>query len=145
MGRPSSYGTARGPYIGPSSYCIARALASLATAACLALLAMAASHEHAAAQSYWVYAAAESEDEVALLRYDAADPTAAGQATLCLVNAGEWEGAEIAPGGLLAPTGLNGFSEITPGRPQAPLDVHGTESLQPSEIRVFAADTEDRS
>ena len=32
---------------------------------------MAASHEHAAAQSYWVYAAAESEDEVALLRYDA--------------------------------------------------------------------------
>ena len=87
----------------------------------------------------------DGSDIVALLRYDAADPTAAGQATLCLVNAGEWEGAEIALGGLLAPTGLNGFSEITPGRPQAPLDVHGTESLQPSEIRVFAADTEDRS
>lgn len=44
---------------------------SRGTAACLALLAMAAPHDRAASQSYWVYAAAESEDEVALLRYDA--------------------------------------------------------------------------
>ena len=39
--------------------------------AVLALAAAAALHGHAAAQSYWVYVAAESEDEVALLRYDA--------------------------------------------------------------------------
>jgi len=45
----------------------------LAVAAALAAAALtaAAPHRQAAAQSYWVYVAAESEDEVSLLRYDA--------------------------------------------------------------------------
>ncbi len=55
----------------PSGHCAARVLASTVATVCVALCAMAASHDHAAAQSYWVYVAAESEDEVALLRYDA--------------------------------------------------------------------------
>ena len=53
---------------GPSGHCTARALLRLVV---LTLAATAALHGHAASQSYWVYVAAESEDEVALLRYDA--------------------------------------------------------------------------
>ena len=67
----SSHCVARSIDSGRSSHCVARGFASLATATCLAFLAIAAPHSRAAAQSYWVYVAAESEDEVALLRYDA--------------------------------------------------------------------------
>ena len=52
----------------PPSHGFARALAMLSALVCVGA---AASPTHTAAQSYWVYVAAESEDEVALLRYDA--------------------------------------------------------------------------
>ena len=72
---PSGHCAARGsearascPDRARGSHCFARAFARLAV---LAFLAAAALPGGAASQSYWVYVAAESEDEVALLRYDA--------------------------------------------------------------------------
>ena len=82
---------------------------------------------------------------VALLRYDAADPTAARQATLVLINPDNGQSAEASPGEWLASTGLGGFAEITPERPPASLDIHSTLTLAPAEIRVFSAGTEGRS
>ncbi len=66
MRRPSAAPAAVGGRVPPGR----RAARTLKLLAVLAALAV-ARPAGAAAQSYWVYAAAESEDEVALLRYDA--------------------------------------------------------------------------
>ena len=82
---------------------------------------------------------------VALLRYDAADPTAARQANLVLINPDNGQAAEASPGEWLASTGLDGFVEVTPERPGTSLDIQATLTLAPAEIRVFSAGTEGRS
>ena len=83
---------------GRSGHCAARAFARLAA---LGWLAVAAVPRPAASQSYWVYVAAESEDEVALLRYDAGGDLVVEKT----ITAG-WLAAEIeAPHGVFVDPG----------------------------------------
>ena len=107
----------------PSRYCTARAFASMAAAAWLAFLAMAASHDRAEAQSYWVYVAAESEDEVALMRYDAG-----GDLVVAKTIVTGWLPAEIeAPHGLaMDPAGEYWYLTLGHGFPNGRLVKYAT-------------------
>ena len=115
-------GRTPGPMVGgvPRSHCFARLVVRLAL---LAGLAAAAPPTHAAAQSYWVYVAAESEDEVALLRYDAG-----GDLTVEKTITTGWLLAEIeAPHGLaMDPGGEYWYLTLGHGFPNGRLVKYAT-------------------
>ena len=104
----------------PRSHCFARLLAPLAV---FAGLAATTPPTHAAAQSYWVYVAAESEDEVALLRYDAG-----GDLTVEKTITTGWLLAEIeAPHGLaMDPAGDYWYLTLGHGFPNGRLVKYAT-------------------
>ena len=114
--------------------------AAVAVAAVLSLAsALAASSGFAAAQSYWVYVAAESEDEVSLLRYDAG-----GDLVVEKTISTGWLPAEIeAPHGVFVdPTGEYWYLTLGHGFPNGQLVKYETgsdEVVGVAELGLFPA------
>ena len=95
------------------------------TGLAVAVAVAAAVHANVAAQSYWVYVAAESEDEVSLLRYDAG-----GDLVVEKTIATGWLAAEIeAPHGLaMDPAGKHWYLTLGHGFPNGRLVKYETGS-----------------
>ncbi len=115
----------RRPTADPGELCTGRASRAVRLFAGIALagLALSGAPEPLAAQSYWVYVAAESEDEVALLRYDAG-----GDLVVEKTISTGWLAAEIeAPHGLATdPAGEYWYLTLGHGFPNGRLLKYAT-------------------